>query len=476
MIPLLFLLSVASPAGVPAPIEQLQPGHVYTLEELIRIGLVNQPKLKAAAAAERAARERKGEAEAPNYPNVNGYAEYVRSTYNNSIATYFPVEDLAREGGHAAPDRGTLGFTPSATGPQGVSANSNDNYLLGLFADYDVVDFGRTRGAIRAAEAQIDLARSDAAVAAQAVVFAIRKAYYGLLASQAMLITAQKTLAEATEHFDWAHEAVKDGLRAPVDELQAKADVTKADLALVRAQAAVQVAHVRILDAIGVETEKGLEVAPAAAVPEAVETEEALLQEALQRRPDLAARAAAVNTAEAELSRARANFYPYLNAVAGVDAMGGDSFGAGTTSLQGSANPSFVPNWDIGLVLGVPIFEGFLTTHQVRDAEAQVTIRREQEEDVKLTVIEQVREAYVDFKSALEAVVAADANKTAAEEELNVVSGRYNNGLGSILDLRIAHATSVAADDEAVRSRYQAGVARSVLDLAIGAPAPEGAP
>jgi outer membrane protein len=133
---------------------------------------------------------------------------------------------------------------------------------------------------------------------------------------------------------------------------------------------------------------------------------------------------------------------------------------------------SVVPDWDVGLVLGVPIFEGFLTTHHVREADAKVTVQREQEEDLRLTIVEQVREAFVDFKSSLEAVIAADANQVAAEEELKVISGRYNNGLGSILDLIIAQATTVTAEDEAVRARYQSGVARSVLELAIGAPPP----
>ncbi len=456
----LLLLVLAAPGATPPPIQELQQGHVYTLEELVRIALVNEPSLRAAAAQELAARERKGEAEAPYYPNVNAYGEYVRSTFNNSISTFLPVPDMVREGGHPAVDRTMLGFDPSASGYVNVTGLSNDNYLLGIMADYDVVDFGRTRSEIRKAEAGIDLARSDATVAAEAVVFGARKAYYGLLAAQAMLVTAQKTLAEAQEHFDWAHEAVKDGLRAPVDELQAKADVTKADLQLVQAQAGVRVARVRILQAIGIEKRTEIEVAPAGEVASAVDTEEALLSKAFEQRPDLAARMASVHVAQARLDRAKADFLPQLDAVAGASAMGADP--GLPTSL------SFVPNWDVGLVLTVPIFQGFLTTHQVREAEANVTAMSEQTENLKLAVIEQVREAYVNFKSALEAVVAADANQAAAEEELKVISGRYNNGLGSILDLIIAQANTVTAEDEAVRARYQTGVARSVLDLAVG--------
>ncbi|MHB8418449.1 MAG: TolC family protein [Myxococcales bacterium] len=460
MVSLLVLSMAAVAANSPAPIEQLEPGHVYTLEELTRIGLINQPRLKAAAAAEQAARERKGEAQAPNYPTVNAYAEYVRATYNNSIATFLSVPDMPREGGHPAPDRTLINANPGLP----ISATSNDNYMLGVMADYDVVDFGRTRSDIHIAEAQIDLAHSDAEVAAEAVVFSVRTSYFGLLAAQALLTTAQKTLAEAKEHFDWAHEAVKDGLRAPVDELQAKADVTKAQLALVRAQAGVRVARVRILQAIGIEKGQGIEVAAAAPVSETVETEDALLQRAFGQRPDLASRLAAQHAAEARVSRFKAEFLPQLDAVAGVDAMGADP--------EWPNNLSFVPNWDVGLVLSIPIFEGFLTVHQVREAEALVEVQRQNVEDLKLTVIEQVREAFVNFKSALEAVVAADANQAAAEEELHVISGRYNNGLGSILDLIIAQATAVTAEDQAVRARYQSGVARSMLDLAIGEPPP----
>jgi outer membrane protein len=462
----LTMTSTMTAASPPRPIRELEPGHVYSLDELTRIGLINQPRLKAAAAAEQAARERKGEAEAPNYPTVSAYAEYVRATFNNSVSAYIGLPGMTAIGGFTSVDEKQLPTLANVTAPPPTlgSAAGNDSYLGAVIAQYNVLDFGRTSNSIRTAEAGIDLAHSDTTVAAEAIVFGVRKAYYGLLAAQSLLTTAQKTVAEAKEHFDWAQEAVKDGLRAPVDELQAKADVTKANLTLVQAEASVRVAHVRILQAIGVEKVSEIAVAPAPVVSDSAETEESLLDQAFKQRPDLASKVAAVQVAEAQLSRAKAEFYPYLNAVAGVEVMGADP------SLPTSL--SVVPDWDVGLVLGVPIFEGFLTTHHVREADAKVTVQREQEEDLRLTIVEQVREAFVDFKSSLEAVIAADANQVAAEEELKVISGRYNNGLGSILDLIIAQATTVTAEDEAVRARYQSGVARSVLELAIGAPPP----
>ncbi len=468
MIPILLAMIAASTA--PGAFQELEPGHVYSLEELTRIGLVNQPRLKAAAAAEDVARERKGEAEAPNYPTINAYAEYVRATYNNSVSTVISYPGMAGIGGFTSVDArelptiASLGTQPPALG----SAAGNDSYLGAVTAQYDILDFGRTRSEIRSAAAGIDLAHSDAVVAAEAIVFGVRKAYFGLLAAKALLTTAPKALAEAKEHFDWAHEAVKYGLRAPVDELQAKADVTKAELMVVRTEASVQVARVRILQAIGVEKSTNIEVAPAPPVAESIESDDGLLDQAFRQRPDLAEKVAGVHVAEAQLSRAKAGFYPYLNAVAGVQVMGADP------SLPTSL--SVVPDWDVGVVLSVPIFEGFLTTHQVREAEAQALVKREQQEHLRLTIVEQVREAEVSFKSALEAVIAADANQAAAEEELNVISGRYNNGLGSILDLIIAQATAVAAEEEAVGARYQTGVARAVLELAIGTPPPISSP
>ncbi len=452
-----------------AALPEAAPGHLYTLDELTQIALVNQPRLKAAAAEEQAARERKGEAEAPNYPSVDLYAEYVRATYNNSVSSYFAVPWLASIGGYSSTDLNRL---PSFQGvapplPSQSFTASNDSYFLGAMAKYDVLDFGRTASGIRGAEAGIDLSRSDALVAAEAVVFGVRRAYYELLAAEALLTTAKKVLAEAQEHLAWAHEAVKDGLRAPVDEIQARSDVTRADLMLVQARAGVRVSRVRILRAIGLEEPRHIEVAPSPDAVDIGETEASLLDRAYRERPDLAALAARTRFTEARLANANANFNPVLNAEANLFAAGSDPNLPWT-----QPGLSAVPDWDVGLILSFPLFEGFLLTHQAREAQADVNVAKQHEEDLKLTVLKQVREAFVDFKAALEAVVAADANKAAAAEEMKVVSGRYNNGLSSILDLIIAQATSVTADQEAVRARYQAGIARSFLDLAVGEPPP----
>jgi len=440
-----------------------EPPRPYALDELVQMALRNQPKLRAAADAERAALERLGEAHAPDYPQVDGYAEYVRSTYNNTVTSFWSIDGIPRIGGHTAVDTSILGAAGGGA-QNAITADNNDNYLLGLVASYDVVDFGRTASGIRAAQADIDRAREDSLVATEGVVFQVRQAYYGILAAEALQATAIKTLAEAKTHFDWAHEAVKDGLRAPVDEAQARADVTRAQLALVRAQAGVRVARVRLLQAIGEKGTLEIEVAPPAPIMDVPQDEGALLDRAYRERPDLLSLAAQRRQAEAQASRVRADFLPFLDAQGAAYLMGADP--GLPTSL------STVPNVNLGLVLGVPIFEGFLTTHQLREAQAKIDIAREREADLELTVHEQVREAYVNFKSALEAIAAADDNQKAAEEELHVTSGRYNNGLGSILDLLVAQAAAVAAEDEAIGARYQAGVARSLLDLAVGAPPP----
>ncbi|MHB1845007.1 MAG: TolC family protein [Deltaproteobacteria bacterium] len=430
---------------------------------MLEIALRNQPKMKAAAAAKRAAHERKGEADAPYYPTVNAYAEYVRATYNNSVSTFLSVPWFPSIGGYTSVDADKIpaGQLPGAHDAP-ISFGSNDSYTGAIVVQQDVYDFGRRSSGVERAEAGIDYARSDAEVVTEAIVYGVRTAYFGLLGAEALEKTAGKALAEAQEHLDWAHEAVKDGLRAPVEEVQAKADVTRAQLLLVRATAGVRVARVRLLQAIGEENIPHIEVMPSAVPSPLSEGEAALLDRAYRQRPDLAKLSAQRREAEATMAQLHAEFFPRLWAQGSIEVTGVDP---GVPSAL-----SAVPDWDLGLVLAIPIFEGFLTTHQQREASENIEIAAQRLADLKLTVAEQVREAFVNFQSSLEAVEAADANKIAAEEELKVVSGRYNNGLGSILELVIAQANSVAADEEADRARYGAGVARSFLDLAIGTP------
>jgi outer membrane protein len=125
-------------------------------------------------------------------------------------------------------------------------------------------------------------------------------------------------------------------------------------------------------------------------------------------------------------------------------------------------------NWGAGLLLSVPVFQGGLTRAQVREAEfnlvsiqAQADAERQQ---VRLDV-EQARLAVRADKEALTASVEALAN---AQVLLQLAEGRYETGVGSIIELGDAQVALTSAAQQKVQAEYNLSQARAGLIKALG--------
>ena len=147
----------------------------------------------------------------------------------------------------------------------------------------------------------------------------------------------------------------------------------------------------------------------------------------------------------------------------------GPTLGASTgLSDVGSNIPGLTWNWSAGLVLTVPIFQGGLTRAQVREAQANLAVIQAQADGERQQValeVEQARLAVRADKEALAASVEALAN---AHVLLQLAEGRYETGVGSIIELGDAQVALTSAGQQKVQAEYNLSQARAQLLKAVG--------
>ncbi|GEM_PF-2019930 len=95
----------------------------------------------------------------------------------------------------------------------------------------------------------------------------------------------------------------------------------------------------------------------------------------------------------------------------------------------------FVDNWNAGVQLVVPLFDGFSTKHQVQETKLQRQVIELQTAEIRDLIQMQVRQALVSLNQVADKIDVLKANVALALEALQVADTQYQEGLASSLDV-----------------------------------------
>ena len=115
------------------------------------------------------------------------------------------------------------------------------------------------------------------------------------------------------------------------------------------------------------------------------------------------------------------------------------------------------------LGLTVPIFQGFATDAQVGQARAAALSAKYRVEDAKLNVLNDVASAYLSVQDAKARTVALEVSVRKAQENLDIALGRYEAGVGNIIDVTDAQVLLTTAKTDKAQAYYDYHLAYSKL-------------
>lgn len=348
----------------------------------------------------------------------------------------------------------------------GVHVDPAGNYIstpqdagdAALNLTWTLYDFGARSGRITSARKLLDAAAGSANSAAQQTVLAVVQAYYGLVAAEASLAAAKRAEAAYQRGLEVARGRREGGAATVADVLQAETALDGAVIARMQAEGTLKAARGTLAVTIGSRADEPFMLDPDA-VPTDVPPLRARVNELIDaagwQRPDLAAARAQRDAAEANVAVARAAGWPTI------------SLGAGRSVVDNTGLPHQGYN-TIGINISVPIFSGFNTAYGVRQAEAALEASEANVEQVRLNVSRDVWAGYYALDTANQELTATAALLKSAEDSEQVALGRYQSGVGTILDLLTAQAAAVTAHQQRISVEYGWQLARAQLVFALG--------
>lgn len=352
--------------------------------------------------------------------------------------------------------------------PNLSSANNSLIKTVGVTADLVLWDFGSRSAATRAAAELVTAADASYRAALETSFANLAKDYYAALGAEGAAVAAKEAAQAARQTEAAAQMRVDHGVAPISDVLQASTSAEEAQFDYEKAQSEFRSAAGTLALDMGQDPSLPLDL-PDVAV--ALETKpltaysvRELLEEANDNDPNIASAVAQRNAAAAQIDKAVADGLPSIS-------LEGKYTRNNQPASLGLGIPEFPAtgrDWYIGVIVKIPLFEGFSRSYQIREAQAKAAEQDEVINDARRQLANGVWTTYETVVESGENVKSTERLLEVAAKSFDVANARYKGGAGTILEVLNAQSSLAKARRQRVSSLADYGTASLQLAAKLG--------
>jgi outer membrane protein TolC len=320
-------------------------------------------------------------------------------------------------------------------------------------------NFGKREGTVQAARETLEATEYNYRTTVDGVILGVKQSYYAYLQAHAIVKVREETVGSRELLVNQARGFYEVGTRARIDVVRAESNLYSAQADLIAARNAVQVAWVTLKNAIGVPGLAERPLAEEATMTAIAYSLDEAREIAYNTRPELKSFEAQRRAQDQNLAAARRGHLP--------DVIFEASYGRRHVSNDGNTFP-LQPTWSAQLSLNIPIFDGFRTTNRVEENLRNYYVIRAQEDQQRQQVALDVEQSYLRLLELSERIKANEAAAAAAKENLDLANGRYQVGVGSIIEVTDAQTLYTDAQTTYIRAIYDYKIADAQFTRALG--------
>lgn len=340
-------------------------------------------------------------------------------------------------------------------GPTSREANYS-NYTYGFQANQLIYDFGKTYSKISGTSELQKSSAQDLLTAKQTIIINTYAAYFNYLSAVRLKEANKETLTQALEHLDQAEKFFAAGKKPQFDVMKAKTDVANAKVTLINAENTVVVNKLQLENVLNIKLEPdfclkdNLEV-----IQDSIPLEKSL-EIARENRPELISAKYKIEANKAFVSSAWMANLPSINMTGGYNWKTFD------------IKKSFLDSWNLGVTFSLPLFAGFGLEAQTDLAKANLKNSEAQYEYVDQSVLLDVQQQYYSLNLASSKIEATKLLVEQSKETLNIAEARYQQEVGSPIEITDARVTMLNAQVSYIQALYDYQVTAVKLKKAMG--------
>lgn len=324
-----------------------------------------------------------------------------------------------------------------------------------------VLDFSRY-ASLKAAHSAADAQDQTYQAALQALLVRVTTAYFTVLTDVDQLAFAKANEEALKRQYDQASQQYKVGVAAITGSYQAKAAYEAAKAQTIVAQNTLDNAREALSQITGKPTgdlKKLRDDLPLE--PPMPNDPDVWVKTALESNPGLLAQRDNVDTAEHNISAARADHLPTISANV--------SYGKSASWYQNADIHQNTPaSTTIGLTLSVPIFSGGLTQSKVRQSIYQRDAAQDSLESERRQIKANTLNYYRSVLAGIAQVQSAKASMQSGQEALDATRAGYSVGTQTMTDVLLAIQTLTSSESNYSQARHQFVLNKLLLQQAAG--------
>jgi outer membrane protein len=369
---------------------------------------------------------------------ANTTIEQSQLGVTSAYSSYYPSISLSSSYGNSA----------------GSSGEWNSSYSTNMGLSCPLYQGGSIRAGVRSARASLKMAEENYRSTEDDVILAVKEAFFKILQKQEQIALAEQVLKRRKEDLVLIELKYNAGMESSPAVMEAEASLSQAEYDKKQAEDELTLAQIELNLLIGRSRRAEVSISYEEQTIRFPSLDK-LIEEAKTQRPDIRSQRINTDVLEAQLSQAKSNYFPKISLSSSYGMRGSELF-----HQEG--------DWNVGISLSLPIFQGFSRRTKVK--EATLSLR---EQDAKIVELEQqieeeIEQAFSNWELAEKTIEVNSKTLEASREMYQLTKLQYEQGLTSYFFLQQKESDLTSAETRYVSALYNLRVAVARLEKTWG--------
>lgn len=401
------------------------------LEKCLDIAWKNNQRRPASRYSLEAAEAQHKQALSAYWPNFSVKSIYTQ--LDESPNFIFPARSIPTPGQTIVTPFGPINVPPSSANvpAQNVKLMDKHNLLTTTSVSYPLFTGGLRVAKVKQAKSGIEAAKQEVRRTDLQVAYDTRRMFYGLVLAKQLHQIGQDTLDRLAVTLELTENLYKrgSGKVKKTDYLRNKIAVEGVRTLVAQLKSNMELAKAALVNTMGLEWATPIDVSMTEIPYKAFRFHlDELVTTSYRFNPDWAKLRAGLEAAEAKIMEARSGHFPKIMVT-------GSFNNIANSYNEGLVTPNNKSTWALGLMVELPLFEGLLTYHKIREARANLNKLERDKALLKEGIALQVKDLFLKLKQTQEQYKAAKEAAQAAEENRDLNERAYQNELVETKDV-----------------------------------------
>ena len=390
-----------------------------------------------------------------NYPLIQQAAEKINvaeAKIKEQQSALYPALDA-----EASYER--IGPIPSIIfGAESFDLAVPNNYNADVSVYHTLYDFGRRNASVDLVKSYKNSAIDNVEYVKSNLAFQTVQTFYSIILLERSIAVKDTDILNLKDHLSFTQKRFETGSATDFDVLTTQVRISNAENQKLDLKNALKKQIINLKNLTGIPYDSTANLVGDFSLNYNIINKDSLIAAAMQQRPELKLALDSENSAKMQQNVAGLGNMPSLNLMLSYGLKNG--FMPNLNAIRG--------NWIAGVGLSVPIFDGFRTSANEEEADANLKVTEANTSEVRKDVISEVQRSAEDLKIKINKVSTTKIQVNYAKESLQRANTQYRNGVSTNLDLLDAEDSLAQARLQFLLAVYEAIISNYNLKKSVG--------